>query len=538
MGDPWGVSSRSALVRARGPVAQAWLCGVIAALTCACEAVDDSSVSTEIVPLAEGEYHGARWGGTQVERFYTVAWNGPPSAPDGSAVIVSAEHEKPCNLGTSVSRYTSIRPQTASKYVIGSPSPARVILLEDVDEQGFGTLSFADIDCKRIDLSVPDVHKDMLTYVYEPDQTSQKIAVRNRTGAIIFVDPWAQEQHQVTENATAFKVFESGEWLIENHELVKRDLDGKEVSRRGRDVAGLLLLNGRGDLAYQEARGIYTIRAGETKRIAKDGCLYLGNLESFMPSAIGHFDLPCDKTSKLKVTVGTDKTYTYAANIQALTISAGLMIYTTVENEMTKLWIVDAGDPMKIKPAGEFPSFVLEGVMTLPSRMTVVISREDRMNEDGTITRLRTIWQVQRTGDNISLLPLTSGLRNWARAETAIALLYDSGELVLADGALDRVVLRLQNAFNSQFTFIMGGKALGMAYRDDVDPETGLGSLQLHLLNGSHYTLAPDVREFEYVFWPERGLAYVAGGKDPGIRFARIDVPCEASSDAPWACGF
>src|ERR1700754_3912222 len=69
----------------------------------------DEAVRTEIVPLAEGEYHGTRWGGTQVERFYAVAWKGPPDAPDGSAVIVSPEHAEPCNLGTTVSRYTSLR---------------------------------------------------------------------------------------------------------------------------------------------------------------------------------------------------------------------------------------------------------------------------------------------------------------------------------------------------------------------------------------------------------------------------------------------
>jgi hypothetical protein len=522
-----GVSSRSALVRARG----AWLLGVIVALTSACEVADDS-VSTEIVPLAEGEYHGARWGGTQVERFYTVAWNGPPDAPDGSAVIVSAEHEKPCNLGTSVSRYTSLRPQTVSKYVIGSPSPARVILLEDMDEEGFGTLSFADIDCQRIDLTVPDVDRRLLTYVFEPDQTSQKIAVRNRVGTIIFVDPWAHEQHQVAENVSGFKVFETGEWLIENEnkELVKRDLDGKELSRRGQGVTDLLLLNGRGDLAYKEARGIYTIRSGETKRIAKSGCLYLGNLESFMPSAIGYFDAPCDATSKLQVVVGTDKTYTYASGIGALSVSPGLMIYTTTENEMTKVWLVDAAEPMKPRLAGEYPRFALEGMMTLPSRMIVLISGE----EDGT----RTVWQVQRSGENVSLVELTRGLRSWARAETALALLYDSGELILADGSLERTVFRVPNALSSRFTFIMGGKALGLVYLDDVDPVTKLGSLELHLLSGAHYTLAQDVREFEYVFWPERGLAYVTGGDDPGIRFARIEVPCEASSDAPWACGF
>ena len=524
-----GVLGRSAVTCARGHCAQTWLLSVIALLASACD-VSDDSVSTEIVPLAEGEYHGARWGGTQVERFYTVAWNGPPSAPDGSAVIVSAEHEKPCNLGTSVSRYTSIRPQTASKYVIGSPSPARVILLEDVDDEGFGTLSFADIDCQRIDLSVPDVDRGMLTYVYEPDQTNQKIAVRNRAGSIIFVDPWAQEQHQVAENVTAFKVFETGEWLIESGELVRRDLDGMEVSRRGQDVAGLLQLNGRGDLAYQDARGIHTIRSGETKRVVKSGCLYLGNLESFMPSAIGHFDLPCDTTSKLKVTVGTDKTYTYAAGITALSISTGMMVYTTKEGDATQVWLVDAGEPMKPKLIGEYPAFQLEGLMTLPTRMVVLISRAE--------DRTRTIWQLQRAGDSAALVELTRGVRGWSRAETAIALLYDSGDLVLADGALDRVVFTLSNALNSRFTFIMGGKALGLAYLDDVDPETMLGSLELHLLSGAHYTLAQDVREFEYVFWPERGLSYVAGGDEPGIRFARIDVPCEASSDAPWACGF
>jgi hypothetical protein len=403
-------------------------------------------------------------------------------------------------------------------------------LLEDVDEQGFGTLSFADIDCQRIDLSVPDVDRSFLQYVYEPDQTRQKIAVRNRAGAVIFVDPWAQEQHQVAENVATFKPFETGEWLIEGDQLVKRDLEGNELSRRGSEVKELLLLSGRGDVAYQEARGIYTIRSGETKRITKSGCLYAGNLDSFIPSAIGYVDEPCDATSKLQVAVGTDKTYTYAAGIVALTISPGLMIYTTRENELTKLWLVDAGDPMKPKLVGEYPKFALEGVMTLPSRTVVVISREE--------DRTRTVSQLQRAGDSVTLLELTRGLRSWARAETALALLYESGELVLADGAIERAVLRVPNALNSRFTFIMGGKALALVYLDDVDPETLLGSLEMHLLSGAHYTLARDVREFEYVFWPERGLAYVTGGKDPGIRFARIEIPCEASSDAPWACGF
>jgi hypothetical protein len=501
---------------------------VVCALLAACAGGDDA-VRTEIVPLAEGEYHGARWGGTQVERFYTVAWKGTPKAPDGSAVIVSAEHAEPCSLGTTVSRYTSLRPQTASKYVIGSPSPARVTLLEEVDEEGFGTLRFADIDCQRIDLSVPDVDKNFLQYVYEPDQTSQKIAVRTRDGAIIFVDPWAQEQHLVAEKVSAFKAFETGEWLIEDQQLVKRDLDGNEVARRGSKVAGLLLLSGKGDVAYQDESGIYTIRSGVTKRITKSGCLYLGSVEAFVPSSIGYFEEPCDDTSKLNVAVGTDKTFTYAPGMTALITSAGMMLYTTREADKTQLYLVDAAEPMKPKLIHEADQFVLDSVMTLPSRMVVVVSREDKT---------RSVWQLQRSGVEAKLNPLTAGLRSWARAETSLALLYDTGELVLADGSIESVVMRIPNALNSRFTFIMGGKALGLAYLDEVDPDTLLGSLELQQVSGAHYTLARNVREFEYVYWPERGIAYLEGGANPGIRFVRIDIPCEATSDAPWACGF
>jgi hypothetical protein len=499
-----------------------------------CEYTDDA-VRTEIVPLAEGEYHGARWGGTQVERFYSVAWKGPPDAPDGSAVIVSPEHEQPCNLGTTVSRYTSLRPQTASKYVIGSPSPARVSLLEEVDDAGFGTLRFADIDCQRIDLSVPDVDKGWMWYVYEPDQTRQKLAVRDRNGTIIFVDPWAQEQHEVAHGVDGkwFKPFESGEWLIEDEQLVKLDLEGKELSRIGSKVAGFFLLSGKGDVAYQDEGGIHTIRSGVSKRITKNGCLYLGSMDAFIPTGIGYFDEPCDSSSKFHVAVGTDKTYTYSTGISGIVQSVGMMVYTAKADDKTQVWLVQAGAPTKPKMIGEFPTFQLEQVITLPSRAVVLVSREAGEN------RTRTVWELQPAGDSFTLMELTRGLVGWSRAESSLALLYESGDLVLADGSIDRVTLRVPNALSSRFTFIMGGKALALVYLDHVDETTLLGSLELHLVSGAHYTLAAgDVREFEYVYWPERGIEYTTGGSDPGIRFVRIDIPCEATSDAPWACGF
>lgn len=490
----------------------------------------DESISTEVVTLAQGQYYGARWGATQVERFYTLAWKGTPQDPEPGAVIVSAEHEKPCELGASVARYTSLRPQTASKYVIRSPSPARVVLLEDVDPDGFGTLRFADIDCQRIDLSVPDV-KGFSGYVYDLDQMHQKLAVQNRYGTLSFVDPWKQEQKEVAYDVQAFATFETGEWLIEGGELVKRDLEGKELLRTGSKVAGFIPLGQKGDVVYQEARGIYTIRSGEAKRIAKSGCLR-ATLDSFLPNSIGYFTEPCD-AKKLRVIVygsAKEEAYDYSEHTNTLVTSAGMLVYTTTEDDQTKVWIVDSSDPKTPKTAGSFARFALLGMFKLQSDVTVLMTEE----EDG----LRTIWQLLRSGDRASLVELTRGVKRYTSSGNGIALLYDNGDLVLADGGLASEVLRVPDSQDATFNFVLGGKALGLAYLSHVHPETLLGTLELHLLTGEHYTLARNVREFEYVWWPERGLSYVAGGDDPGIRFARIDIPCEATSDAPWACGF
>lgn len=501
----------------------------------ACESTDEA-VRTEVVPLAEGDYFGARWGGAQVERFYTVAWRGTPKEPDGHAVIVSPDHEEPCDLGTSVQRYTSLRPQSASKYVIGSPSPARITLLEDVDDEGFGTLTFADINCKRIDLRVPDVNsKRGLAHVYDPDQTHLRFGVFNRAGSLIFVDPWAQEQREVAQNVTSQIVqFETGAWLLEGDELVKRDLDGNELARRGSGVSSFLLLGSKGDIVYHEERGVYTIRSGKATRIAKTNCAYLNNLDAFIPGAIGYFEEPCEE-NKLRVTVGEDKTYEYGAGITAVATSASMMVYTTLDGDKTKLWLVDGADPMKPKLVTEMDQFALRAIIMLPGGITALLANEPAQGEmtQGTLS----VWELKRTSDRISVEKLTSGIVGYARSENAIAVQYDTGELILANGALDRVILRVDVPAQARYQFIMGGKALGLVYLGDIDPETNLGSLELQLLTGQHYTLAHDVREFEYVWWPERGLVHVTGGKDPGVHFVRIDIPCEASSDAPWACG-
>ncbi|HET6332211.1 MAG TPA: hypothetical protein VFG30_03325, partial [Polyangiales bacterium] len=144
----------------------AWLAVIVlGAVAC----TSDEQVKLETIELAEGEFYGLAWGGTQVERFHVVARPGPRGETDPNGlVLVSPQRDEPCDLG-SVQRYYTQQPRSGSKYVLGSPSPARLALFDGIDEHGIGTLSFADIDCKRTDLTVPDLEADTLLRLYPPD---------------------------------------------------------------------------------------------------------------------------------------------------------------------------------------------------------------------------------------------------------------------------------------------------------------------------------------------------------------------------------
>jgi hypothetical protein len=97
--------------------------------------------------------------------------------------------------------------------------------------------------------------------------------------------------------------------------------------------------------------------------------------------------------------------------------------------------------------------------------------------------------------------------------------------------------MRVQDV--TRFSFVFPGSSAAIVYLSQVDSTTGLGRLDLQFItSGEQFSLARDVREYREVWWPERGMLYARGGSRAGIRFARVDIPCEMTSDSPWACGF
>jgi hypothetical protein len=128
----------------------------------------------------------------------------------------------------------------------------------------------------------------------------------------------------------------------------------------------------------------------------------------------------------------------------------------------------------------------------------------------------------------------------WAvsAGNTGLATLEADGTLLLRDRDTTRPLWRTRGVTAANFRFVFGGEALALAYLADVDEETKLGRLELHMVSGEHFSITDEVREFREVWWPERGILFAQGGKDAAMRFARVDIPCEMLSSSPWACDF
>lgn len=516
---------RSMSIHASGIRVRSWLLLAMATLL-GCS--QSETVTTEVVPLARGEFHGISWGGTQKERFYVLAHGGSPKDPSGTMLLVSPDNKEPCELGTDAARYLRpLQPGTAGKYVVGSPSPARIMLVDDLDENRVGTLQFADIHCQRQGPMVPDAQ--YIWYLFEPDLTKLTLAVLRSDSTLLLIDPWSEEQHEVTHDVSGFDSFDSGMTLIESGKLTQRDRKGELRLRRGSAVVNFWQLSGGGDVAYQDANGLYVRRDGTDKKLADAGC-NVRTLDAFMPGALA-YSAPCeqDKPSRLKVTAD-DKTYTYAENVDDVHQDAGLLLYTTTREDKTQLWLVQSSSPEEPSLIAEQASFQLTNVASLRAGKLFLKARQ----QDGSFT----VWQLDKSDSTHTLVELAKGLADITVTQNGLAVLTGSDELWITDPTLTQIVKKVPNARNSRYGFVFNGKSSAVVYLDGVDADTGQGSLELQFLNGQHISLDRDVREWTQVWWPERGIVYARGGDEPGIHFARVDIPCESASETAWACGF
>jgi hypothetical protein len=507
------------------------------ALLCSLAACQqDQSVRTEIVPIARGDFYSLTWGATQVDRFYSVVRTAPASRdenPTPEALLISPNHDQPCSLGDDIWSITALRPRLLSKYALGSPSPARVLLTRDLDADGYATVNFADIDCNRRDFEVQNVGSRW--DLFSPDYTSVKMAFLRKDNTLLYVDPWAEKSQEIAHDVDPKRIWRSEQNLamVENGQLVIRDQQGNVLLRRGKNVYNYAPLSG-GDFIYGDETGTYLVRSGKAKLIGPNSVCPRGmaQLDPFIPGGLA-FLTTCDAGAALRVIdPNSDKHYDYDNADLGFGAISGFLVYTVQTDSTTQLWLVSNATPDKPTMIAERDPFTLAGMMSIQSGVIVLAAHETGPDS-------YTLWALQLSDPTHALTTLTDDLAGPPNVGDGMAaFLYKDGDLVLRNSNFSTEILRVPNSLGVQSGFVFSGKASGYAYLSSFDPTSRLGRLELQLVNGDHFVLADQVRQFSEVWWPERGLLYTTGGDDPGLKFARVDIPCEATSDTAWACGF
>lgn len=501
-----------------------------ALLTGSFACTDDVAITTGTVPLATGAFYDLHWGGTQIERFFALA----RSMDSHEMMVISPEHKEPCSLGDDVAGTWVMQPQTQAKYVIGSPSPTRIGLFSPIGDDGSQTLSFADIHCQRLDLQVQGARIGHYWNLYSPDYTELKLVTLSDDNVLTLADPWQGEQRVLARGVSSSRWFQTEIWAIDGGELVRYGHDGNEISRRGRGITAFSRLGDKDDFAYSSDKGTFVERNGKTKQVGPAGSCNPTPIDAFLPGAVAFYS-PCDSDRLAVAQDATGKHYEYESGVYLYLDQPGALLFTTRSDAKTKLWRVDSampGKPVLLRETEKFASLV-QYVQVNPSLVIMIVQLEPNTPWQ--------VWSFNPTEEDPTtpVLVLHDGLVGINPLDEGTFVAFSNGDAVVYDPTFTQEVFRVWSSPQGPAPMpVFRGKATAIAYLSDLDPETKLGRLQLHLLNGTHFELDQDVRQFQEVWWPERGIVYIKGGDKPGVNFARVDIPCETTSDTAWACGF
>jgi hypothetical protein len=505
----------------------AWLVAILIG-SGACQS-EDSSVRVETVVLAKGEYYGLQWGGTQVDRFHVVARrtsDEPDAGTRDETILVTPGEGGPCSLGDQIATYRTIEPRNNGKYVIGSPSPARVAIWDALDDQGRGNFRFVDLTCQTIEPQVPAVRTRDYWPIYQTDLEKLQLAVVDQDQNLSLLDPWAGTQNQIASGVTWVDPIDTSMWTIETGELVQRDPTGKEELRKGTNVTSVEFTSGEHDIAYLDEKGAFLYRGGVQRKLPKDAC-GINPIDGFRSGAIAYYS-PCADRRLVIESPGSDPISYQSGLDDYPSPQAGRFIFTTHDDTTTTIWVILATQPEQATQLAVVPSFSLQNLLYTRSGQLLA----QVVLPDNTIQ----LWQVDQAGEISTLFDNIVGLATAGGG--TLALLQSDGTLSLLDHDATRLLWRASGVPSGGFRFVFNGNSTALAYFSQYDATTMLSRLELQFISGAHFAVDQNVREFHEVWWPEPGLLYSTAGADPTLMFARVDIPCAVSSDTAWACGF
>ena len=222
---------------------------------CASSCAPDVKIEARGQKIELGSYRGLKVGraGTSEEVDPFVLALRDPDDTGGTLSVIPFSVGDSCELG---------RVRTYSIPGVPHPDGTTVTNLQTrlpfIDEVT-GTLKFADLDCNLHPPALEDAGGALQPIVDHASGQVTGFLAKNNQNALYFLDPWNDVSRLIAEGVSTWLLHDDQLWLLEQTQLVVRNLDGTEVARVGTNVTRFAPSWTRGEVVLADGPDLYLL---------------------------------------------------------------------------------------------------------------------------------------------------------------------------------------------------------------------------------------------------------------------------------------
>jgi hypothetical protein len=479
---------------------------------CASTCAPDVTIEARGQKIALGEYAGLKVGragpAEDIDPFVLALRD--PDQDGGTLSVIPFGGGEPCELG---------RARTYS--IPGVPHPDGTTVtnpetrLPFIDEPD-GVLRFCDLDCQLHPPELPDAG----TYQPIVDHASQLVTgflARDSANRLYFLDPDNDVSRLIAEDVYTWMLHDNQLWLLEQTQLVVRELDGTEVARAGTNVTRFLPSWSRGEVVLADGPDLYLLTdLAQPPELLEAGACEPQYLSTTPPLLA--FLSPCATRRLVVLDLDSKERSEYVENVGSFRQLNNWLFYVTGPpgtSSVGELWTVPPGfSPYKVGDNG----FLWSIGFLSPDRYLVMLDVVDNRGRLGT-------WWVDQEFFEVAT-DVTKFTTMYDRVTVLTGSNGITGTLSVLDPDDFTEDLRVEGAAVNGWRFSYYAPALG--YLDQYDEESQTGTLNVWVApTGDHDEVDIDVAEFLELYWPDWGVLYTIHGGDgaeAGIYFAEVKV--------------
>jgi len=477
---------------------------------CASTCAPDVKIDARGQEIGLGKYRGLKVGragpSEDVEPFVLALRD--PDENGGTLSVIPFGEEEACELGRART-YSIPGVRQPDGTTVTNPE-VRLPFIAEAD----GVLRFADLNCDLHPPELPDAGSVQPVVDHESELITGFLA-KDRSNRLYFLDPWNDATRLIAQDVSVWTLHQQRLWLLEQAQLVVRELDGTEVARAGTNVTSFIPAWSRNEFVLVDGPDLYLLSdlAQPPELIESNACepQYLSTTPPLLA-----FLSPCATRRLVVLDLDSKERSEYADAVGSFRQLNDWIFYTTGPpgtSSVGELWTVPPGfEPYKVGGDG----FLWNIGLLPPDRYLVMLDVADNRGRLGT-------WWVDQ-----EFFEVATDVTKFTTMHDRVTVLSGSngvtGTLSVLDPDDFAEHLRVEGAAVNGWRFSYYAQALG--YLDQYDEENQTGTLNVWVVpTGDRDEVDINVAEFLELYWPDWGVLYTIWSKDgDGIFFAEVKV--------------